>query len=61
MKDKLRKDKSRRKHNDDGGDDNDDDGASFSSGSTYYVLPGPGQKVRVVVSTSLVLLAPSDI
>lgn len=59
-KDKSRKDKSRRKQNDDGGADNEDDGASFSSGSTYYVLPGPGQKIRVVVSISLVVLVLSD-
>lgn len=53
-KDKSRKDKLRRKqHDDDGGADNEEDGASFSSGSTYYVLPGPGQKIKVVVSKHL--------
>jgi hypothetical protein len=46
-KDKSRKDKSRRREGNGGGDD--DDVASFSSGSTYYVLPSPGQKVKVVV------------
>ena len=46
-KDKLRKDRSRRREGHGGGDD--DDVASFSSGSTYYVLPSPGQKVKVVV------------
>ena len=52
-KDKSRKDKLRRRRRDGaGGVDNDDhdDGASFSSGSTYYVLPSPGQKIKVVVS-----------
>jgi hypothetical protein len=41
-----------------GGGDNDDhdDGASFSSGSTYYVLPSPGQKIKVVVSVLLCCL-----
>ena len=29
----------------------DDDTASDSSGSTYYVLPSPGQKVQIIVST----------
>ncbi|KAI0290162.1 hypothetical protein BC826DRAFT_1028421 [Russula brevipes] len=47
-KDKLRKDKSRRKQRDGGGANNEDDRASFSSGSTYYVLPSPGQKIKVV-------------
>jgi len=60
MKDKSRKDKSHRKQNDDGGADNEDDGASFNSGSTYYVLPGPGQKIKVVVSISLVVLVLPD-
>jgi hypothetical protein len=57
-KDKSRKDKSRRKRRDRGDADDDDDGASFSSGSTYYVIPGPGQKIKVVVSISLVGLEP---
>jgi hypothetical protein len=45
------RDKSRRR---DGGDHNgndddyNDEAASFSSGSTYYVLPSPGQKIKVV-------------
>lgn len=59
-KDKSRKDKWRRKRRDGaGGADNDDydDGASFSSGSTYYVLPSPGQKIRVVVSVLLYCFA----
>ena len=58
-KDKLRKDKFRRKQRDGGGADKDDqdDGASFSSGSTYYVLPSPGQKIKVVVSVLLRCLA----
>jgi hypothetical protein len=59
-KDKSRKDKLRRKRRDGaGGADNDDhdDGASFSSGSTYYVLPSPGQKIKVVVSVLLYCLA----
>jgi hypothetical protein len=35
------------------GDDYNDEAASFSSGSTYYVLPsGPGQKIKVVVRYS---------
>jgi hypothetical protein len=46
-KDKLRKDRSRRREGNGGRDD--DDAASFSSGSTYYVLPSPGQKIKVVV------------
>ncbi|KAF8259951.1 hypothetical protein EI94DRAFT_947427 [Lactarius quietus] len=29
-------------------DDYKDEAASFSSGSTYYVLPSPGQKIKVV-------------
>jgi hypothetical protein len=50
-KDKLRR---KRQNGGGGGNNNDrDDGASFSSGSTYYVLPGPGQAIRVVVSVSL--------
>ncbi len=58
-KDKSRKDKLRRKQKRDGAADNDDhdDGASFSSGSTYYVLPSPGQKIKVVVSVLLYCLA----
>jgi hypothetical protein len=59
-KDKSRKDKLRRRRRDSaGGVDNDDhdDGASFSSGSTYYVLPSPGQKIKVVVSVLLNCLA----
>ena len=59
-KDKLKKDKSRHKQHGDGGPDNEDDGASFSSGSTYYVLPGPRQKIRIVVSILLVVLVLSD-
>lgn len=51
-KDKLRggRDKSRRRDGGDrnGNDDYDDEAASFSSGSTYYVLPSPGQKIKVV-------------
>jgi hypothetical protein len=71
-KDKSRKDKWRRKQRDGGGggggggggdNDDHDDGASFSSGSTYYVLPSPGQKIKVVVSVFTLLsylgLAPS--
>ena len=34
------------------GDDYNDEAASFSSGSTYYVLPSPGQKIKVVVRYS---------
>jgi hypothetical protein len=34
------------------GDDYNDEAASFSSGSTYYVLPSRGQKVKVVVRYS---------
>ncbi|KAH9959970.1 hypothetical protein BC827DRAFT_1268468 [Russula dissimulans] len=52
---KSQKDKLRRKQRDGGvgrGND-DDDGASFSSGSTYYVLPSPGQKIKVVPPTSM--------
>ncbi|KAH9168153.1 hypothetical protein EDB89DRAFT_2074278 [Lactarius sanguifluus] len=57
-KDKLRggRDKSRRR---DGGDRNgndddyEDEAASFSSGSTYYVLPSPGQKIKVVPPNSM--------
>jgi hypothetical protein len=58
-KDKLRKDKLRRKERSGGGEDNDnhDDGASVSSGSTYYVLPNAGQKIKVVVSELLCCLA----
>ena len=59
-KDKSRKDKFRRKQRDGGGGadkDDQDDGASFSSGSTYYVLPSPGQKIKVVVSVLLRCLA----
>ena len=59
-KDKSKKDKSRPKQHDDGGADNEDDGASFSSGSTYYVLPGPRQKIRIVVSNLLTVLVLSD-
>ena len=51
-KDKSRKEKLRRKRRDGGGggadNDDHDDGASFSSGSTYYVLPSRGQKIKVV-------------
>jgi hypothetical protein len=59
-KDKSRKEKLRRKRRDGGGGadkDDRDDGASFSSGSTYYVLPSPGQKIKVVVSVLLYCLA----
>lgn len=59
-KDKSRKDKWGRKLRGGGGGggggadkDDHDDGASFSSGSTYYVLPSPGQKIKVVVSVLL--------
>ncbi|KAI0036408.1 hypothetical protein K488DRAFT_82027 [Vararia minispora EC-137] len=31
-----------------GGEDTDKDEGSDSSGSTYYVLPSPGQKVRII-------------
>jgi len=52
-KDGLRgsRDKSRRRDGGDhnGNDDYDDEAASFSSGSTYYVLPSRGQKIKVVV------------
>jgi hypothetical protein len=52
-KDKSRKDRSRRREGNGGSDDDDDDdGASFGSGSTYYVLPSPGQKIKVVVRIS---------
>ncbi|KAI0266263.1 hypothetical protein BC834DRAFT_149593 [Gloeopeniophorella convolvens] len=47
-KDKSRKDKSRDRR-----DEDEDDGASVSSGSTYYVLPSPGQKIKVVPPASL--------
>ena len=59
-KDKSRKDKLRHKRRDGGGgadNDDHDDGASFSSGSTYYVLPSRGQKIKVVVSVLLYCLA----
>ena len=54
-KNKSRRDKLRRKGGGGRGADNDDldDGASVSSGSTYYVLPSPGQKIKVVVSVLL--------
>ena len=60
-KDKSYRDKLRRKQRDGGGrgadNDDHDDGASVSSGSTYYVLPSPGQKIKVVVSVLLYCLA----
>jgi hypothetical protein len=55
------RDKSRRR---DGGDHNgndddyNDEAASFSSGSTYYVLPSPGQKIKVVVRYSTSFSSP---
>ncbi|KAI0297794.1 hypothetical protein B0F90DRAFT_869577 [Multifurca ochricompacta] len=52
-KESSRKDKSRRKEGGGRGGDDDDDIASFSSGSTYYVIPSPGQKIKVVVSPSI--------
>ena len=52
-KDRLRgsRDNSRRRDGDRNGhrDDYNDEAASFSSGSTYYVLPTAGQKIKVVV------------
>lgn len=54
------RDKSRRRDRGDhngNGDDYNDEAASFSSGSTYYVLPSRGQKIKVVVRYSTFCLS----
>ena len=68
-----RKDKSPRKRWDAGGGDNSDlddgagnnsdldDGASFSSGSTYYVVPSPNKTVNVLLYCLTLAVRHSDL